>query len=79
MRIFSITGISGMAAKTLSRQEVAGHDLLLMAVHCRPWKSAGLALEFEVGFLAVISTAWLSLADPLQSVELSKCWRQSRH
>jgi hypothetical protein len=35
-----------------------------MAVHCRPWTSAVLALKLEVGFLAVISTAWLSLADP---------------
>jgi hypothetical protein len=30
-----------------------------MAVHCRPWTSAVLALKLEVGFLAVISTAWL--------------------
>jgi hypothetical protein len=31
MRIFSITGVSGMAAKMLSRRAVAGHDRLLMA------------------------------------------------
>ena len=39
-----------------------------MAVHCRPWTSAVLALQLEVGLLAVISTAWLSLADPLAPV-----------
>jgi hypothetical protein len=38
-----------------------------MAVHCRPWTSAVLALRLEVGFLIEISTAWLSLADPILS------------
>jgi hypothetical protein len=40
----------------------------LMAVHCRPWTSAVLELKLEVGLLAVISTAWLSLADPKLSL-----------
>jgi hypothetical protein len=49
--------------------EAADRQGLVVAVYCRPWTSAVLALKLEVGSLAVISTAWLSLADPSQSVD----------
>jgi hypothetical protein len=76
--IFSIAGVSRIAAKMLSLRGAAVHDRLLNAGAANSEHQRIDIIELDDGFEAASSPDRMSRPDPKLPVGRSKCWQQSR-